>query len=145
MNIKKMINNMDKIKREKLSELIRFGIVGGVATILQYIIYLAIMPILTYIMPQLGEHSLATTANTIAYLVSFIFNFIASTHYTFKVKANTKRGAGFTLSHIINYSLQILFLNTFVGIGLTKQIAMIPTFCICIPTNFFLVRYFLKK
>ena len=26
-----------------------------------------------------GDHSLATTANTIAYIVSFIFNFIAST------------------------------------------------------------------
>lgn len=105
MNIKNKINNMDDAKREKLGEVIRFGIVGGLATVLQYVIYLAMMPALTHFIPNIGDHSLATTANTIAYIVSFIFNFIASTRYTFKVKANAKRGAGFTLSHVVNLSL----------------------------------------
>ena len=98
MNIKNKINNMDDTKREKLGEVIRFGIVGGLATVLQYVIYLAMMPVLNHFIPRMGDHSLATTANTIAYIVSFIFNFIASTRYTFKVKANAKRGAGFTLA-----------------------------------------------
>ena len=145
MNIKNKINNMDDAKREKLGEVIRFGIVGGLATVLQYVIYLAMMPALTHFFPNMGDHSLATTANTIAYIVSFIFNFIASTRYTFKVKANAKRGAGFTLSHIVNYLMQTLCLNLFVGLGLAKQLAMIPTLCICIPVNFLLVRFFLKK
>ena len=79
MNIKKKINDMDDAKREKLGEVVRFGIVGGLATILQYVIYLAMMPALAHFIPQIGDHTLATTANTIAYLVSFIFNFIAST------------------------------------------------------------------
>ena len=74
-----------------------------------------------------------------------MFNFIASTRYTFRVKANAKRGAGFTFSHIINYTLQTVCLNLFVGMGLTKQIAMLPTLCVCIPVNFLLVRFFLKK
>ena len=86
MNIKNKINNMDDAKREKLGEVIRFGIVGGLATILQYVIYLAMMPALAHFIPNMGDHSLATTANTIAYIVSFIFNFIASTRYTFKVR-----------------------------------------------------------
>ena len=145
MDIKNKINNMDETKREKLGEVIRFGIVGGLATVLQYGIYLAIMPVLSHFIPQLGDHTLATAANTIAYVVSFIFNFIASTRYTFKVKANAKRGAGFTLSHVANYSMQTICLNLFVGLGLAKQWAMIPTLCICIPVNFLLVRFFLKK
>ncbi len=147
MNIKERYNQIDLAKRQKLGEVIRFGIVGGIATVLQYAIYLATMPILANVLPSLGDsdHTLATIANTFAYLISFIFNFIASTRYTFKVKANAKRGAGFTLSHIVNYSMQTLFLNLFVGLGLTKQIAMIPTLCICIPVNFLLVRFFLKK
>ena len=136
---------MDDSKREKLGEVIRFGIVGGLATVLLYGIYLAIMPVLSHFIPQLGDHTLATAANTIAYVVSFIFNFIASTRYTFKVKANAKRGAGFTLSHVVNYSMQTICLNLFVGLGLAKQWAMIPTLCICIPVNFLLVRFFLKK
>ena len=82
MKIKNKINNMDDAKREKLGEVIRFGIVGGLATVLQYVIYLAMMPVLAHFIPNMGDHSLATTANTIAYIVSFIFNFIASTRYT---------------------------------------------------------------
>ena len=136
---------MDDARREKLGEVIRFGIVGGLATVLQYVIYLAMMPVLNHFIPQMGDHSLATTANTIAYIVSFIFNFIASTRYTFKVKANAKRGAGFTLSHVVNSTMQTVCLNLFVGLGLAKQWAMIPTLCICIPVNFLLVRFFLKK
>lgn len=147
MNIKEKINQIDLAKRQKLGEVIRFGIVGGIATVLQYVIYLAMMPTLAYFVPALSsnDHLLATVSNTVAYVISFIFNFIASTRYTFKVKANAKRGAGFTLSHIVNYSLQTLFLNLFVGLGLMKQIAMIPTLCICIPINFLLVRFFLKR
>lgn len=145
MNIQQKINNMDEAKRQKLGEVVRFGIVGGLATVLQYVIYLAMMPVLAHFIPKMGDHTLATTSNTIAYVVSFIFNFIASTRYTFKVKANAKRGAGFTLSHVVNYSMQTLCLNLFVGMGMLKQWAMIPTLCICIPINFLLVRFFLKK
>ena len=141
----KRINNMDACKREKLGELVRFGIVGSIAVVLQYVAYLAMVPTLAHFIPDMGDHTLATTANTAAYIISFIFNFIASTRYTFKVKANAKRGAGFTLSHIVNYALQTLILNLFVGMGMEKQWAMIPTLCICVPTNFVLVRFFLKR
>ena len=147
MNIKEKYNQIDLAKRQKLGEVVRFAIVGGIATVLQYVIYLAAMPLLANLIPALGnsDHTLATVANTLAYILSFIFNFIASTRYTFKVKANAKRGAGFTFSHIVNYGMQTLFLNLFVGLGLAKQMAMIPTLCICIPVNFLLVRFFLKK
>lgn len=147
MNIKEKYNQIDLAKRQKLGEVVRFAIVGGIATVLQYVIYLAAMPLLANLIPALGnsDHTLATVANTLAYILSFIFNFIASTRYTFKLKANAKRGAGFTFSHIVNYSMQTLFLNLFVDLGLAKQIAMIPTLCICIPVNFLLVRFFLKK
>ena len=147
MNIKEKYNQIDLAKRQKLGEVVRFAIVGGIATVLQYVIYLAAMPLLANLIPALGnsDHTLATVANTLAYILSFIFNFIASTRYTFKVQATAKPGAGFTFSHIVNYSMQTLFLNLFVGLGLAKQMAMIPTLCICIPVNFLLVRFFLKK
>ncbi len=145
MNIKQKIQDMDEGKRGKLGELVRFGIVGCIAVILQYAAYLVMMPTLAHFFPEMGDHTLATTANTAAYFISFVFNFIASTRYTFKVKANAKRGAGFTLSHVVNYLMQTAFLNLFVGMGLAKQWAMIPTLCICVPTNFILVRFFLKS
>ena len=96
-------------------------------------------------MPDWDNHVIVTSANTIAYVISFIFNYIASTRYTFKVKSNVKRSVGFVFSHIINYLLQTVVLNFFVGIGLNKQIAMMPMFAITVPTNFILVRFFLKR
>ena len=139
------MNNMDSRKREKLGELIRFGIVGVIATLIQYAVYLGAIPLLAHILADTANHTVATLANTVAYIVSVLFNFYASTRYTFRVKANAKKGAGFAFSHVINYSLQTVCLNFFVVTGISKQTALIPTLCICIPINFMLVRFFLKK
>ncbi|WP_455763374.1 HAD-IB family phosphatase [Prevotella disiens] len=121
-------------KTDKTGEFIRFGIVGVVATAIQYGLYLLL---LKWLQPQIS--------NTIGYVISFIFNYIASTKFTFKVKSTAKKGAGFAFSHFINYVLQTVFLTLFLWLGLPKNIALIPVFCICVPINFLLVRLFLKK
>ena len=120
--------------RKKLGEIVRFIIVGSSAAAIQYSTYLLLI---CRLQPLI--------ANTIAYLVSFIFNYIASPRYTFRVKSTTKRGAGFVFSHIINYLLQSGFLKLFLWLGFSKQIALIPMFAICVPINFLLVRFFLHK
>ena len=120
--------------RKKLGEIVRFIIVGSSAAAIQYSTYLLLI---YWLQPLI--------ANTIAYLVSFIVNYIASTRYTFRVKSTTKRGAGFVFSHIINYLLQSGFLKLFLWLGFSKQIALIPMFAICVPINFLLVRFFLHK
>ena len=134
MQIKDIINHLDDNKREKLGELVRFGIVGVAAVLIQYGAYLLLV--------QFLNHNISMT---LGYIISFIFNFIASTHYTFRVKANAKRGAGFALSHVINYFMQIAMLNVFIWLGISKQLAPIPMFCVCVPVNFILVRFFLKR
>lgn len=121
-------------KTDKIGEIIRFGIVGVAATAIQYGLYLLL---LKWLQPQIS--------NTIGYVISFIFNYIASTKFTFKVKSTAKKGAGFAFSHLINYVLQTVFLTLFLWLGLPKNIALIPVFCICVPINFLLVRLFLKK
>lgn len=121
-------------KTDKIGEIIRFGIVGVAATAIQYGLYLLL---LKWLQPQIS--------NTIGYVISFIFNYIASTKFTFKVKSTAKKGAGFAFSHLINYVLQTVFLTLFLWFGLPKNIALIPVFCICVPINFLLVRLFLKK
>lgn len=145
MPIKDIINRLDDKQRQGLGEVIRFGIVGVIAVVIQYLGYLLVVALLEYMMPDWGNYVIVTSANTIAYVISFIFNYIASTRYTFKVKSNVKRSAGFVFSHIINYILQTVVLNFLVGIGLSKQIAMVPMFAITVPTNFILVRFFLKR
>ena len=127
MPMKDIINHLGDKRRQQLGEVVRFGIVGVTATLLQYFIYCS------------------TVAMTIGYVVSFIYNFIASTRFTFRVKANARRGAGFLFSHVVNYSLQMLTLNLFLLLGISKQWAPIPMFCVCVPINFLLVRFFLKR
>jgi|SRR5574344_1149497 putative flippase GtrA len=134
MQMKYISDRLGTEKRKKFGEILRFGIVGAIAALLQYGVYLAMLIITS-----------PGVANTIGYIISFIFNFIASTHYTFKVKANAKRGLGFALSHVVNYLLQTLTLLLFIYIGVPKAYAPIPMFCICVPVNFILVRYFLTK
>ena len=51
MDIKTKINNMDDTRREQLGEVIRFGLVGGLATVLQYVLYLAMIPTLCICIP----------------------------------------------------------------------------------------------
>lgn len=128
------MNNNSSNRRQQLGEVIRFGIVGVLATLLQYAIYWVLI------------HWLAPTISmTIGYAISFAFNFVASTRYTFRVEASAKRGAGFALSHAVNYVLQMLMLNLAIWFGVSKQWAPIPMFCVCVPVNFLLVRFFLKK
>lgn len=128
------MNNNSSNRRQLLGEVIRFGIVGVLATLLQYAIYWVLI------------HWLAPTISmTIGYAISFAFNFVASTRYTFRVEASAKRGAGFALSHAVNYVLQMLMLNLAIWLGVSKQWAPIPMFCVCVPVNFLLVRFFLKK
>ena len=42
-------------------------------------------------------------------------------------------------------SLPALLLALFLRLGLSKPVAMLPVFAICVPVNFLLVRYFLKS
>ena len=122
------------IDKQKLGEVIRFGIVGVLATILQYAIYWLLIRWLN-----------PSVAMTIGYLISFAFNFAASTRYTFRVKASVSHGAGFALSHAVNYLLQIAVLNVAIWLGVDESWAPIPMFAICVPVNFILVRFFLKR
>ncbi len=145
MSMKDIINHLGDKRRQQLGEVVRFGIVGVTATLLQYFIYWLLLRLAIHWDVEAGTHTLSTVAMTIGYVVSFIYNFIASTRFTFRVKANARRGAGFLFSHVVNYSLQMLTLNLFLLLGIGKQWAPIPMFCVCVPINFLLVRFFLKR
>ena len=134
LGIDALLARLTPQQRQKLGEVVRFGIVGVLATLLQYAIYTVL---LLWCSPSLSM--------PVGYILSFIFNFIASTRFTFKVETNARHGAGFALSHVVNYLLQMATLNFFLWIGVSKTLAPIPMFCICVPVNFVLVRFFLKK
>ena len=124
-----------QLNRQNLLEVIRFGIVGSIAAILQIVIYLL-----------LAKHIGHNLALFISYALALIVNFLLTTYFTFRVKASKKRGVGFLTCHAINFLLQFLLLNFYISVvGLNKQIAIIPVLAVCIPINFLLIRYVMKK
>ena len=141
----KILQRLSDRQRQQLGEILRFGIVGVLATLLQYGIYLLLVALSPDTLSKADMHLWNSVSMTVGYVISFIFNFLASTRFTFRVKANAKRGAGFLLSHVINYLLQMVTLNFFLWLGLSSSLAPIPMFCVCVPVNFLLVRFFLKR
>lgn len=115
-------------------EFVRFAIVGGIATVIHYGIYLLLKLIIDL-----------NISYTIGYLISLLCNFYLTAKFTFKSEASVKKGAGFIASHIVNYLLHIVLLNAFIGIGIPSSLAPIPVYCIAIPVNFLLVRTVFRK
>lgn len=128
---------IEKLKtNQKLLEFIRFIIVGVSATVLHYVIYLALKHLL---------HLNYNVAYTLGYILSFIFNFFASTFFTFQSEANAQNGIKFAGAHLVNYFVHMFLLNIFIYIGIPGIIAPIFVFPIAIIINFFMVRLALKK
>lgn len=113
----------------KWGEIVRFGIVGGVATTFQIMVY--------YPLSFVVSHSLSLF---VSYVISLLVNYFLTIHFTFRVESNAKRSAGFLMCHIINFTLQFLLVNVFVKTGMDKQFAIIPVLAICVPVNYLLVR-----
>ena len=145
MQMKHITGRSDVDCRRKLGEVLRFGIVGVLATLIQYAVYRGLLLFIPDGVSVARAQFLSSLCMTAGYGVSFVFNFFASTRFTFKVEANARRGAGFAFSHAVNYLLQMATLNFFLWIGLSKALAPVPMFCICVPVNFVLVRFFLKR
>ncbi|MDE6753297.1 MAG: GtrA family protein, partial [Muribaculaceae bacterium] len=82
----------------------------------------------------------AVVASLISYALSFIANFFLSSYFTFHTRPNAKKGLGFTLSHLFNMGLQTGLVAIFKEI-IGPTLALLPAMAICIPVNYFLVRF----
>lgn len=118
-------------KDSRMSEILRFCIVGGIATMIQYGVYVVFVDAVK--VP-------AVPSTMISYSISFIFNFLMTSYFTFHKQPNAKNGLGFTLSHLINMGLQTGLVAVFKGIVGTT-LALLPALGICIPVNYLMVRF----
>ena len=126
-------NNILK-SNDKKSEAIRFIMVGGLATLLQYGIYVVFVN-------AVGVSAVVSTL--IRYAISFVANFFLSSYFTFQSNPNARKGIAFTLSHLINMGMQTGLVAIFKGL-VGGTLALLPALAICVPVNFFLVRYAFK-
>jgi len=121
--------------KELFYQIIKFGIVGVLATLISYSIYIFLSKLgLSY-----------NISYTLGYIISFCFNYFTSTKFTFKTEATLKNGFKFGLSHIFNYFLQITLLNIFISLNINANLAPFFVYAISIPVNFILVRFALNN
>ncbi len=118
-----------------MSEIIRFGLVGGIATLLQYGIYVVFVD---------AVRLTPVVSTIVSYAISFIANFFLSNFFTFQTKPNAKKGLGFAASHAINMGLQVGLVAIFKGL-VGRTLALLPAMAICIPINYLLVRFALTS
>lgn len=120
--------------KHHLREPLRFVMVGVIATLIQYGVYYALLDLTG-----------ANNALTIGYVVSLVCNYILTTRFTFNVKRSKRNAYGFIGCHIMNWILQLITLNVFIHLGVTKVWAPIPMYMVCLPVNFLMVRFVMKK
>ena len=109
---------------------VRFGVVGVLATALHYGIYY----LLHFFMG-------ANAAFTLGYLLGFVFNFYATSYFTFGTSPSWRKLVGMGGAHAVNYLLQIGLLNFFLWAGAGEAWAPLPVYAIAVPVNFVLVRF----
>ena len=126
--------------KEKLFEFLRFCFVGVLATGIHYGIYLLLIKT-----SSLEGQFWINAAYLIGFIISWLCNLWMTARITFKTHLSIKRGVGFAVTHGINYLLHLLFLNIFLAVGITEQIAPIPVYCCVVPINFILVRTVFKS
>jgi putative flippase GtrA len=122
------------LEKKTISEILRFGVTGCVATLVHYLVYYVLMTFIN-----------TSVAFTIGYIVSFVLNYIMSARFTFRKKTSARNGIGFCGAHLINYFLQIVLLNIFIHLNVPERFAPLPVYCISIPVNFLIVRFVFNR
>lgn len=149
-----------------LGEAFRFVAVGGAATAVHWLTYVGLNA--CFGLTRENDVGLSVTY-ALGYGVSFIGNYVASLKWTFKTAGSLGKGIGFAFSHLVNFGLHMGLLNVLLWWGGGDVIARfvrgtapllverfpllgsgetwlpVPVFCLVVPINFLMVRYFLTR
>lgn len=139
----KMIISADN----KRGQFIRFCINGCIAVANQYVVYCLLLWLMNA-GDASGWDSLTGKANiayAVSYLVSFCINFIITSYWTFHSRPSWKRLTGFGSSHLVNFFVQLAFLNLYLWLGIPEKIAAIMAMGSAVPINFAMLHFVYRR
>lgn len=133
-----------------LMQFIKFGLVGAMNTVVDYVTYLVTLMLFTHI-HWFGEKAYLVST-LLGFIVSFFNMFFWNNKYVFKKGENEQRSALASLIKLfISYSITGIIIRPVCMyilvdlLGCPKTIAPIPIMLITIPTNFFLSKLWAFK
>ena len=81
------------LRRLYESPFVRFAVVGGVATAVNYAVYVVLVRCFDDLWPALAYFC--------AFCVSIVCNFLLSSYFTFRVRPSARRAVRFLTAHLI--------------------------------------------
>ena len=147
-------------------QFVRFFVVGVAATLVHWGVYVGLNALLGL---HAADAFALSVTYSVGYAVSFVGNYLASLRWTFRTKGSVGKGAGFALSHAVNYGMHVALLNLFLYWGLghamvrtlqalvpglvqafpllgsADALLPLPVFCVVVPLNFLMVRFLLTR
>ncbi len=116
---------------QKLQELFRFCIVGGICTLVDFAIF--------YLMCHITTYHISLICG---YLLSLILNYYLSIYWTFRKPNNLKNAVGIITAHLFNlFIVRMGLIYCFVDlIGLSTFVGSIPAYAISVVANYFVIR-----
>jgi putative flippase GtrA len=72
-------------------------------------------------------------------------NFMLTSFFTFRTRPTLKKLAGFSGSHGVNYLLHMVLFNIYLFLGVPPEWAPLPVYAVCVPVNFMLVRFVMRR
>lgn len=128
--------------QEPARSAVRFLILGGIGTGIQYGIYYGLLFMVEHLLG--GSQFLTNAAFAIGFIVEMVFNYVMSNYYTFGTKPNLVNLGGFLGARGINFVLQLLCLNVLLE-WMSEEMAGIVAILIAGIVNYFILRLFFKK
>lgn len=124
----------------KRGQFLRFCINGCIAVAIQYVVYWLLIQLSVF-----GGQGGANVAYTVSYIVSFCCNFVITSYWTFHSRPSWKRLVGFGSSHVVNFFVQLGFLNVYIWLGIPREWAALLAMGSAVPVNFMMLRFVYKK
>ena len=118
------------------SAFVRFAVVGGIATGVNYATYVVLVRHFDDLWPSVAYFC--------AFCVSIVCNFLLSSYFTFRVRPSARRAVRFLAAHLINLVNELVLLEIWLWVGVPKLYAPLCVFAVAFPINFFLVRFALR-
>ncbi|MGG4144514.1 GtrA family protein [Paenibacillus algorifonticola] len=120
---------------DRFRQIIGFGLVGLLNTVVTYFLYLALLSIFNYSM-----------AYSISYIAGIVISYVFNTLFVFKQPVSIKSFLKFPVVYIVQYLLNLLLIYLFVEqFHISDKLALIISIFFSFPITYVLSKYVLVK